>query len=81
MNYGVALYFVFSYACAVQIWGWGGVCEFVGLRGVCVCVCVCVMGEARGEVREERQREVVVVGVGHVLLLTSRKFSPMALER
>lgn len=32
-------------------YGGGVVCEFVGLRGVCV------MGEVRGEVREERQKE------------------------
>ena len=61
-------------------YGGGVVCASLLDRGVCVCVCVCVcvVGEVRGEVKEERPREG---GGGHVLLLTSRKFSPMASER
>lgn len=59
-------------------YGGGVVCASLLDRGVCVCMCVCVVGEVRGEVREERQRGG---GGGHVLLLTSRKFSPMASER
>lgn len=53
---------------------------------VCVCVswmegCVCASdGGGEGEVREEKERRSEGGG-GHVLLLTSRKFSTMTLEK
>lgn len=49
----------------VQIWGWGGVCWIEG----------CVMGEERGEERERDRQKREGDASGHVLLLTSRKFS------